>query len=1091
MVDRFPHMNDTDFPGLPGETAFLNNNFDYSKYDKTQMRIGICSVPWDVGLIHVGNAQIGGLGNVVYFETPEARDEYLDSIEDKYVWETEYREYHDDMFIQVPLPYEKAVRYNYIWVEYTRLPVDYSEGGKERFFFFIRECSQLAPSTCKVKILRDTWQTFIHDVNISYFMLEQGHAPMTLISADEYLANPIDNNSWLLSEDVNFGDSYKRKYHSSIVLNGSDMWCVFVTTSNPLAEFGEAHTDYWDTPNGHSIKDGQPTYYAFAIEPDDLSTFLDNIDSEIPQFAQTVQGVFFIAKNLVSTDGTFTFASIDCATLVKRQRDIDLAELTKDAFGFGEDYRELAKLYTYPYSFLEIADDSGNVSQIKIEETSGNLSLKVTTSLAYPWIAIDGRLSGVGEGSAALEFFNIDRHSFDIYGNWYDHIYNWNIPTFGITQSAAVAADYQTYFDRKQKALELQTGLDNALNSANTSYDNAIASLETEKTNADASANTVYDDAVSRATTAKTNADARDTTTYDNAIRSAGTAKANADASDLTQKTNADASADTAKTNADNAADTAKTNADNAADTAKTNADNSALTTQTNADNMAEANRDNAYAANATEYTDREQRAAANKTNINNMNTCISDNAGDVRGTSTVHAVNARTYADKKLDALDIKIDGDLYADHAMAAVQAALTADLNIATMVMNQSADAIANVGNGAMNGAIAGAAAGGVGALGGAALGAASAAIGSAATASLAATSYALTVTNSQEQLNAELANMLSKARIQKAYNRAITDIEHNVNDIRIENDNTLNSVTTDRSVTASNAAAQLDYDTEKANAERDKGTNNDNALRSYNAIVAADLASYTTATTNSANEKSTANTNAANTQSTTKTNATNTQSTAKANAQRTYNTDTANNTRTQDTAANNALDTKTTELAANERDYNTAVGIAARDKATNLANNERTYDTGSDNAQRTLNTAEENAQRSYDAGIAGIQARLDQAALEAPKQYGTFADGETSVTRPQGLFCNIVTQSKDAIEQTGDHWLRFGYRCNRAWKFDTFNLMKHFTYWKAADLWISGNNVPDAYLDEIRFYLMGGVCVWKNPDDIGRISVYDNL
>jgi len=53
------------------------------------------------------------------------------------------------------------------------------------------------------------------------------------------------------------------------------------------------------------------------------------------------------------------------------------------------------------------------------------------------------------------------------------------------------------------------------------------------------------------------------------------------------------------------------------------------------------------------------------------------------------------------------------------------------------------------------------------------------------------------------------------------------------------------------------------------------------------------------------------------------------------------------------------------------------------------------------------------------------------------------------------------------------------------------MKHFTYWKVKDMAVHSLTVPDAYMDAIRFALMGGCCVWRNPDDIGIISIYDNM
>ena len=52
------------------------------------------------------------------------------------------------------------------------------------------------------------------------------------------------------------------------------------------------------------------------------------------------------------------------------------------------------------------------------------------------------------------------------------------------------------------------------------------------------------------------------------------------------------------------------------------------------------------------------------------------------------------------------------------------------------------------------------------------------------------------------------------------------------------------------------------------------------------------------------------------------------------------------------------------------------------------------------------------------------------------------------------------------------------------------MKHFSYWRLYDFWVEGLQVPDMYVDKIRFFLFGGVTVWKNPEEIGRIGLYEN-
>lgn len=889
-IRNFTHLDDTAFPYPEGIDPYkYENDFDYSKYNKTQMRITICSVPWDVGLIHVGNAQIGGLGNVVKFESPEDRDAWLDSIENKFTWETKYREYHTDGYIEVPLPYEKAVLYNYVYVEYDLLPVDYAEGSKKRFFFFIRECQSLAPSTCKIKILRDTFQTFIYDVHVTHLMLERGHAPMAFNSADRYLSNPVENNEYLLAEDVNYGNSYKRAYATSKIFNSGDMWAVVVSSGNPQANWGSKGAGSWTTPDGTNMLDGQPTYYAVALAPENLSKFLENVDSSIPQYKSTIKGVFFIARELVKTRKAFTFAGIEVSPVSQKSQNIDFLQLTKAQFNYGPNYENLAKLYTFPYAYLEITGEDGNANIVKIEETSGNLSLFVTTSLAYPWISIDSHINGIGSGGSTIEFSNIDSHSFTFQGDWYSQLRRWSIPCFAVTQAASVAYDYSTHFDRIQQADENYTAWMNA-------YDNA------------------------------------------------GTIKANSDASADTSKTNADASSSTAHTNANAIALTSKTNAD--------------------------ANANTIY-----QTTDR---------NIQRTRVIAADEMGlrtDLKDLS-----NALLSDENSANKAKLVADRD--TDNSATIVSTSLGNDAIAATTAINATAGALSGGVGGAINGGLAGGAMGGpAGLVAGAIGGAASSIIGAATT----TMTTSITISN-----NTNIAGLTTDSNVLKCQHA-------------LDNMDTVTGL---------------------------RRTFNTDQNRENNIVVGK-------ITRENADTQELNNTD--------------TRDTALANAQRNYDTDLANNGRTYNTSLANNERTHNTDLLNNIRSYNTAIGIADRNRET------------ADNA---------------------ITNKIKQAALEAPKEFGSFQDGETSVTRPQGIFCNIVTQSKDAIAQAGDYFLRFGYAINRAWNFEDFNVMPKFTYWKASDMWISGNNVPDAYLDEIRFFFLGGVCVWRRPEDIGNISIYEN-
>ena len=148
--------------------------------------------------------------------------------------------------------------------------------------------------------------------------------------------------------------------------------------------------------------------------------------------------------------------------------------------------------------------------------------------------------------------------------------------------------------------------------------------------------------------------------------------------------------------------------------------------------------------------------------------------------------------------------------------------------------------------------------------------------------------------------------------------------------------------------------------------------------------------------------------------------------------------------------------------------------------------------SGHAANTSATQKANAYRTASAAQDAIDNDIAQAALGEPKQFGSFANGDSAVTKPMALFAHIVTQSKSAISSAGDEFLRYGYMLDKQWDFDgNWNVGKYFTYWKLKDFWVKNLNVPDMYMDKIRFFLFGGVTIWRDPEDIGRVNVYENF
>ena len=53
------------------------------------------------------------------------------------------------------------------------------------------------------------------------------------------------------------------------------------------------------------------------------------------------------------------------------------------------------------------------------------------------------------------------------------------------------------------------------------------------------------------------------------------------------------------------------------------------------------------------------------------------------------------------------------------------------------------------------------------------------------------------------------------------------------------------------------------------------------------------------------------------------------------------------------------------------------------------------------------------------------------------------------------------------------------------------MNHFCYWKTRDIWVDDRNSSNNAAQEVITAIFNrGVTVWKDPDEVGRVSIYAN-
>lgn len=468
MSRNFPHLDDTAFPNVANVDPYkYENTFDYSTWGP-DTKLTLCTVPW-----------CGDYSDVVKFDDDTARDKWFDALAGYTQVLTTMIHVKPEGRVKLPYPVSVAVRYNYLVVDLPTPPVEHGDmSRRSRYFYFLDDCIQLSPNATDCAITLDVWTTYINSMQIDYLMLSRGHAPVAATSVDSYLANPRENATYLLAPDYSQGELAKAASHKEKVWNAGDMYFCLITRASfyDSADWGSASAPLSPGIAGLAQQGQAGAPDVWAVDASDWSALLTAINVNAPWKLECVEGCFFIAKDLVSVASTATINGVSAYRLTATRKTVDLMQLTKSSFDYPAEAAGYAKLYTYPYAAIEITDEDGNVTQIRVEDTDGTITLGYGLSLAYPYIAIDANLIDYCGVSADTTFKNANSHTFGIGGRWYATLKSWNVAIFSLSQSALVNATYSTQYDRAHQLLAATNANASTLASNSTAYTNAANS---------------------------------------------------------------------------------------------------------------------------------------------------------------------------------------------------------------------------------------------------------------------------------------------------------------------------------------------------------------------------------------------------------------------------------------------------------------------------------------------------------------------------------------------------------------------------------------------------------------------------------------
>lgn len=545
---QFGRLKDTRFPNLDNVDVYAyRNEFDYTRWI-AGTTIEMCNVLWN-----------SDYSDVVKFDTNILRNKWFDDLHDYYTITLDSNiSYVPEQEVKIPVPYDVAARYNYMVITIPVLPgsepsINYedSEVGIRKWFFFVDSIDYRAPNSTGCRISLDVWTQYQNDVDIKYMMLQRGHAPVAYSDVDEYLANPIANNKYLLAPDITpsnaeivrstnfipFGNGTKYVCFASTCPASELTQMGTVTHNDPDYTFGnltysntDARYGYQLQVDGFKVGDGDNysslrTHsnpmarsqdiipngsYMYAIPAASAESFVKKVQDDCPVFFRTVLACFMVDADMITLGTSISFHGYTLRECKGKNSDVQIS-LTKGMFAFPEEYQHLAKLYTFPYSAIELTDNNGETVSIRVENT-GNIVAHKNAMLAFPYLNARIWFDGInGRGSQSYTWIDMNGTSRQLEmpnSDWSLACFDLDIPCYAIYMDADTAWKMDNFWTAiRGGAKRALAAYHSAVRSANTARENAQDSNNTMYSNADRDASTHVTNTGNSATCNRNNAD--------------------------------------------------------------------------------------------------------------------------------------------------------------------------------------------------------------------------------------------------------------------------------------------------------------------------------------------------------------------------------------------------------------------------------------------------------------------------------------------------------------------------------------------------------------------------------------------------------
>lgn len=323
--------------------------------------LDFCNVPWN-----------NDYRDIVKFADQYALDAYITNAALRGIHISNSRYAPATAPIRIDVPFNKAVKYNYVRATNPAQPLTISGPDEAKsFYYFISDVRYIAPNTTEIVVQLDVWQTYGYGIKFGNCYLHRGHIGI----ANENRMKNYGRDFLTVPEGLDLGSDYiiRRTYEEDVMIPfGVDEFSILVASSiDLLADPGTVEAPKVNAAKGgtFSMLPSGATYYVFKN-----STSFQIYLSGISATAWVGNGITSITviPNIKRYWPTFVFNADGTPTKAPSSAPLQVTHNMRNNFrtdimDVEPKYKKLDKLKVSPYAMCELTTWSGTPIAIKPE----------------------------------------------------------------------------------------------------------------------------------------------------------------------------------------------------------------------------------------------------------------------------------------------------------------------------------------------------------------------------------------------------------------------------------------------------------------------------------------------------------------------------------------------------------------------------------------------------------------------------------------------------------------------------------------------------------------------------------------------------